>query len=92
MAEGYVDDCDAGTADQHTQQMDTPDIITERMREKCSGKILKWLLGNLMDQEVNAEFWMAALQAGIVVTASDGSVKEGRGTYAVIFKAGDSEL
>eukprot|EP00957_Ditylum_brightwellii_P023555 1777949-Ditylum_brightwellii.AAC.1 len=33
VAEGYVDDCDAGTAYQRTQQMDTPDIITERMRE-----------------------------------------------------------
>eukprot|EP00957_Ditylum_brightwellii_P060889 4622246-Ditylum_brightwellii.AAC.1 len=53
---------------------------------------LKRLLGNLMDQEMDAEFWMAALQAGIVVTASDGSVKHRRGTYTVIFKAGDSEL
>eukprot|EP00957_Ditylum_brightwellii_P126668 9654979-Ditylum_brightwellii.AAC.1 len=53
---------------------------------------LKQLLGNLKDQEVDAEFWMAAMQAGIVVTASDGSVKDGRGTYAVIFMARDSEL
>eukprot|EP00957_Ditylum_brightwellii_P064582 4900739-Ditylum_brightwellii.AAC.1 len=29
VAEGYVDDCDAGTADQRTQQSNTPDIITE---------------------------------------------------------------
>eukprot|EP00957_Ditylum_brightwellii_P077846 5916641-Ditylum_brightwellii.AAC.1 len=53
---------------------------------------LKQLLGNLMDQEVDAGFWMAALQAGIVITASDGSVKDSQGAYAVIFKAGDSEL
>eukprot|EP00957_Ditylum_brightwellii_P154357 11746177-Ditylum_brightwellii.AAC.1 len=32
VAEGYVDDCNAGTADQQTQQSDTPDIITKRMR------------------------------------------------------------
>eukprot|EP00957_Ditylum_brightwellii_P132857 10131383-Ditylum_brightwellii.AAC.1 len=33
VAEGYVDDCNAGMADQRTQQTDTPDIITEMMRE-----------------------------------------------------------
>eukprot|EP00957_Ditylum_brightwellii_P024595 1857760-Ditylum_brightwellii.AAC.1 len=32
FAEGYVDDYDAGTADQQTQQSDTPAIITEKMR------------------------------------------------------------
>eukprot|EP00957_Ditylum_brightwellii_P083182 6324892-Ditylum_brightwellii.AAC.1 len=31
VAEGYVDDCDAGMADQRTQQTKTPEIITERM-------------------------------------------------------------
>eukprot|EP00957_Ditylum_brightwellii_P058042 4401622-Ditylum_brightwellii.AAC.1 len=31
VAEVYVDDCDAGTADQQTQQIDTPAIITEKM-------------------------------------------------------------
>eukprot|EP00957_Ditylum_brightwellii_P208023 15355529-Ditylum_brightwellii.AAC.1 len=35
---------------------------------------------------------MATLQAGIVVTAPDGSVKDSHGTYVVIFKAGNSEL
>eukprot|EP00957_Ditylum_brightwellii_P168597 12832769-Ditylum_brightwellii.AAC.1 len=32
VAEGYVDECDAGTADQQTQQSDTLDIITKQMR------------------------------------------------------------
>eukprot|EP00957_Ditylum_brightwellii_P080886 6152743-Ditylum_brightwellii.AAC.1 len=32
VAEGYVDDCDADTADQQTQQSDTPDIITKHMQ------------------------------------------------------------
>eukprot|EP00957_Ditylum_brightwellii_P064782 4915810-Ditylum_brightwellii.AAC.1 len=31
-AEGYADNCDAGTADQQTEQSDTPAIITEKMR------------------------------------------------------------
>eukprot|EP00957_Ditylum_brightwellii_P116438 8881646-Ditylum_brightwellii.AAC.1 len=38
------------------------------------------------------EFWIAALQAGIVETASDGTVKDGKGTYVVIFTAGEREL
>eukprot|EP00957_Ditylum_brightwellii_P206565 15349026-Ditylum_brightwellii.AAC.1 len=50
------------------------------------------LLGNLADQEVDVDFWIAALQSGIVVAASDGLVKDGKGTYAVIFKAGEKEL
>eukprot|EP00957_Ditylum_brightwellii_P103187 7864445-Ditylum_brightwellii.AAC.1 len=32
VAEGYVDNCDAGTADQQTQCTDTPEIIMEKMR------------------------------------------------------------
>eukprot|EP00957_Ditylum_brightwellii_P120635 9202577-Ditylum_brightwellii.AAC.1 len=32
IAEGYVDSCNAGTADQQIQRTDTPEIITERMR------------------------------------------------------------
>eukprot|EP00957_Ditylum_brightwellii_P102759 7831129-Ditylum_brightwellii.AAC.1 len=32
VAEGYVDDCNAGTADQQTQQSDTPDFITQQMQ------------------------------------------------------------
>eukprot|EP00957_Ditylum_brightwellii_P068315 5186220-Ditylum_brightwellii.AAC.1 len=50
------------------------------------------ILGNLQDQEVDTELWIAVLQAGIVETASDGSVKNGKGTYVVIFTAGEREL
>eukprot|EP00957_Ditylum_brightwellii_P073668 5597538-Ditylum_brightwellii.AAC.1 len=32
VAEGYVDDCDAGTVDQRTQSANTPEITTERMQ------------------------------------------------------------
>eukprot|EP00957_Ditylum_brightwellii_P055499 4205587-Ditylum_brightwellii.AAC.1 len=32
VAEGYVDDCDAVTADQRTQDRDTPESIQEKMR------------------------------------------------------------
>eukprot|EP00957_Ditylum_brightwellii_P038088 2880555-Ditylum_brightwellii.AAC.1 len=31
VAEGFVDDTDAGTADQRTQNTDTPKIIAEKM-------------------------------------------------------------
>eukprot|EP00957_Ditylum_brightwellii_P033814 2562388-Ditylum_brightwellii.AAC.1 len=31
------------------------------------------LLGNLLSQEVDVNYWVAALQSGIVETASDGS-------------------
>eukprot|EP00957_Ditylum_brightwellii_P209719 15362919-Ditylum_brightwellii.AAC.1 len=53
---------------------------------------IQQLLGNLRDKDVDVKFWITALQSGIVVTASDGSVKDGQGTYAVIFMAGDKEL
>eukprot|EP00957_Ditylum_brightwellii_P116569 8891761-Ditylum_brightwellii.AAC.1 len=45
-----------------------------------------------MVQDVGAEFWIAALQAGIVEIALDGSVKDGWGTYTVIFTAGGRDL
>eukprot|EP00957_Ditylum_brightwellii_P136178 10385543-Ditylum_brightwellii.AAC.1 len=38
---------------------------------------LQRLLGNLTDQDIDVEFWTAALQSGIVATASDGSAKDG---------------
>eukprot|EP00957_Ditylum_brightwellii_P031894 2418463-Ditylum_brightwellii.AAC.1 len=53
---------------------------------------LQRLPGNLKDQDIDTEFWIAALQASIVETASDGSVKDGQGAYAVIFTAGGREL
>eukprot|EP00957_Ditylum_brightwellii_P068316 5186221-Ditylum_brightwellii.AAC.1 len=50
------------------------------------------ILGNLKDQEVDTEFWIAALQAGIVESASDRSVKDNKGTYAVIFTVGERKI
>eukprot|EP00957_Ditylum_brightwellii_P151038 11501029-Ditylum_brightwellii.AAC.1 len=54
--------------------------------------VLQCLLGNLAEQEVDVDFWIVALQSGIVVAASDSSVKDGKGMYAVIFKTGKKEL
>eukprot|EP00957_Ditylum_brightwellii_P192502 14657103-Ditylum_brightwellii.AAC.1 len=34
---------------------------------------LKRLLGNLPQQDIDREFWISALQSGIVTAASDGS-------------------
>eukprot|EP00957_Ditylum_brightwellii_P027898 2108057-Ditylum_brightwellii.AAC.1 len=53
---------------------------------------LQHLLGNLQSQEVDVDFWVAALQSRIVETASDSLVKDGIGSYAVIFLAGDNEF
>eukprot|EP00957_Ditylum_brightwellii_P057891 4389231-Ditylum_brightwellii.AAC.1 len=37
---------------------------------------LQRLLGNLLSQEVDVDYWVAALKSGIVETASDGLVKD----------------
>eukprot|EP00957_Ditylum_brightwellii_P191886 14607648-Ditylum_brightwellii.AAC.1 len=50
------------------------------------------LLGNLAQQGIDKEFWISALQAGTVEVVSDGSVKGGSGTYAVVFKSGKKLL
>eukprot|EP00957_Ditylum_brightwellii_P199362 15195748-Ditylum_brightwellii.AAC.1 len=53
---------------------------------------LKHILGNLPQQEIDTEFWISALQYGIVTVASDGSVKNGCGSYAVVFQAGEKTI
>eukprot|EP00957_Ditylum_brightwellii_P199103 15176855-Ditylum_brightwellii.AAC.1 len=40
---------------------------------------LKHLLGNLLEQDIDIEFWLAAFQYGTLVGTSDGSVKNGQG-------------
>eukprot|EP00957_Ditylum_brightwellii_P167745 12770013-Ditylum_brightwellii.AAC.1 len=47
---------------------------------------LQRLLGNLSQQDIDTDYWIAALRAEIVTAASDGSVKLGCGTYAVVSK------
>jgi hypothetical protein len=46
---------------------------------------IKRTLGNLLDQQIQAEYWMTQLQEGTVSIASDGSVATKRGYYAVVF-------
>eukprot|EP00957_Ditylum_brightwellii_P035001 2653013-Ditylum_brightwellii.AAC.1 len=53
---------------------------------------LKHLLGNLPQQEIDTEFWISALQSGIVTVASDGSVKDGCRTYAIVFQSGEKAM
>eukprot|EP00957_Ditylum_brightwellii_P071892 5464058-Ditylum_brightwellii.AAC.1 len=50
------------------------------------------LLGNLSQQEMDTDFWVSVLQADTVILGSDGLVKEGCGTYAVVFQSGKKEI
>eukprot|EP00957_Ditylum_brightwellii_P059694 4532176-Ditylum_brightwellii.AAC.1 len=68
------------------------DLLSFQSYIKSLDPQLQRILGNIQDQEVDTEFWIAVLQAGIVETASDGSVKYGKGTYTVIYTAGEREL
>eukprot|EP00957_Ditylum_brightwellii_P160789 12241411-Ditylum_brightwellii.AAC.1 len=68
-------------------QSNSVDWQSYRMYLESLHPAIQLLLGNLAEQEVDVYFWIAALQSGIVVAASDSSVKDGKGTYAVIFKA-----
>eukprot|EP00957_Ditylum_brightwellii_P150993 11497553-Ditylum_brightwellii.AAC.1 len=53
---------------------------------------IKCTLGNLKTQEVDVEYWLQALQENKVTIASDDSVKEKMGSYAVILHTDESEL
>eukprot|EP00957_Ditylum_brightwellii_P103109 7858348-Ditylum_brightwellii.AAC.1 len=53
---------------------------------------IKHTLGNLKTQDVDAEYWLQALQENEVTIASDGSVKRKRGSYAVILHTEEREL
>eukprot|EP00957_Ditylum_brightwellii_P027033 2044527-Ditylum_brightwellii.AAC.1 len=80
VAEGYVDDCDAGTADQCTQQTNTPEIITERMRDIAqtwadliygSGGEWNWKEGKAslaLVTEVDAQIQLINRQTGVTAT------------------------
>eukprot|EP00957_Ditylum_brightwellii_P186705 14216532-Ditylum_brightwellii.AAC.1 len=49
-------------------------------------------LGNLMKQEVDPLFWITEINKGNANMACDGSVKDSKGSYAAIFRSGDSTL
>eukprot|EP00957_Ditylum_brightwellii_P204892 15341255-Ditylum_brightwellii.AAC.1 len=76
--------------------LDTPDICqdltTFHSYLESLDPCLQQVLGNIHNQEIDVDYWVTALQSGIVETASDGSVKNGIGSCAVIFSAGDKEL
>eukprot|EP00957_Ditylum_brightwellii_P189893 14456438-Ditylum_brightwellii.AAC.1 len=46
---------------------------------------IKRTLDNLLDQQINAEYWMTHLQEGNVSIASNGSVATKKGYNAVVF-------
>eukprot|EP00957_Ditylum_brightwellii_P032147 2437621-Ditylum_brightwellii.AAC.1 len=53
---------------------------------------IKRTLGNLNTQAVDVEYWLQALQENKVTIASDGSIKEKMGLYAVILHTDEREL
>eukprot|EP00957_Ditylum_brightwellii_P148525 11309246-Ditylum_brightwellii.AAC.1 len=57
----------------------------------CTHLIDSFLL-DTQHQSVDLLSFRSYIETGIVETASDGSVKDGQGTYAVIFTAGGKEL
>eukprot|EP00957_Ditylum_brightwellii_P166321 12661958-Ditylum_brightwellii.AAC.1 len=62
-------------------QTDSNDIFSTFL-----GKLpltIQHVLGKLAHQEIDLNSWVEAFQAGTVEAASDGSVKEGVGTYAM---------
>eukprot|EP00957_Ditylum_brightwellii_P053232 4036529-Ditylum_brightwellii.AAC.1 len=50
------------------------------------------LLGNFSEQEIDPLFWIEELNKGSLTNVTDGSVKDGKGSYAVILKAGNQTL
>eukprot|EP00957_Ditylum_brightwellii_P005670 432249-Ditylum_brightwellii.AAC.1 len=53
---------------------------------------MKRILGNLFEQDIDAEIWVSALREGKVNLVSDRSVLHGKGTFAVIFKSAEREI
>eukprot|EP00957_Ditylum_brightwellii_P020363 1536614-Ditylum_brightwellii.AAC.1 len=48
-------------------------------------------MGNLQQQEIDLDYWQAALYRGDVHIATDGFVAQKRGYYAVVFYTGDKD-
>eukprot|EP00957_Ditylum_brightwellii_P043864 3326131-Ditylum_brightwellii.AAC.1 len=53
---------------------------------------VKRILGNLQVAEVNAEYWIDALNKGLVTIATDGSVANQKGYYATILHTDQKQL
>eukprot|EP00957_Ditylum_brightwellii_P130489 9954958-Ditylum_brightwellii.AAC.1 len=47
---------------------------------------MKQLLGNLHTQKADAQYWIRKIYDNKVQAASDGSVKDKSGTYAMVFQ------
>eukprot|EP00957_Ditylum_brightwellii_P106341 8112596-Ditylum_brightwellii.AAC.1 len=45
---------------------------------------VQWLLGNLDTAQVNADYWINALNRGIVTIATNGSVSNKKGYFATV--------
>eukprot|EP00957_Ditylum_brightwellii_P062672 4757048-Ditylum_brightwellii.AAC.1 len=52
----------------------------------------KRILGNLHQQDVDAGYWLEAINNNNVMAVSDGSMKDGVGMYAIILKTEEKEL
>eukprot|EP00957_Ditylum_brightwellii_P203971 15337007-Ditylum_brightwellii.AAC.1 len=53
---------------------------------------IQCILGDLADQDIDADYWATMANDGKVSVTSDGSVRDVTGTYAVIFKTRDKEI
>eukprot|EP00957_Ditylum_brightwellii_P182167 13879059-Ditylum_brightwellii.AAC.1 len=53
---------------------------------------VKWILGNLQAAQVNAEYWIDALNKGLETIATDGSVANQKGCYATVMHTDQKQL
>eukprot|EP00957_Ditylum_brightwellii_P049460 3752345-Ditylum_brightwellii.AAC.1 len=53
---------------------------------------VKRMIGNLSEQNIDPLFWIEVLNKGSVMLACDGSVRDDKGSYAAVLKAGDHML
>eukprot|EP00957_Ditylum_brightwellii_P177941 13553227-Ditylum_brightwellii.AAC.1 len=53
---------------------------------------VKQILGKFQDQQIDPMLWINELNRGSIQIASDGSVRKGKGPYAVILKSGNETL
>eukprot|EP00957_Ditylum_brightwellii_P072542 5512657-Ditylum_brightwellii.AAC.1 len=53
---------------------------------------VKRILGTLVAQDIDSEYWMSALRDGDATIGTDGSLKDGEGSFAVAIHAKDKQL
>eukprot|EP00957_Ditylum_brightwellii_P090784 6913323-Ditylum_brightwellii.AAC.1 len=55
-------------------------------------QLIKWLLGTLTAQNVDPNHWLTAINSGKVTTATDGSVAEQKGYFAMILHTENEQI